>query len=313
MYCISRCTQYSIIGKRVEQKVFLDNIIKFIKRIRDIMLLSYLKVLFLLSSSKPVLNKANRDDNIIVSFTSYPERIYSAIYVATMILNQSMKPDRVVLWLSEDQFPSKALPHYYNKLISRGLEILWCDDLGSHKKYFYTLKNNLNSILITVDDDLFYPKNLISELYEAYQRNPNVICTMRAHQMRIKENNILPYTDWFGDCNITNQARFDLFATGGAGTLYPPHALCNEVLNSKAIKEICFYADDVWLKAMATLNDTPILLCKNKIRLLTIPNTQNNALKQKNVDESLNDTQLAAVFSRYEIYHRLSNHINNLK
>lgn len=48
------------------------------------------------------------------------------------------------------------------------------------------------------------------------------------------------------------------FLTGGAGTLFPPHSLPNEVLNKEKNMELCPYADDVWFKAIAILNGTPI-------------------------------------------------------
>ena len=49
------------------------------------------------SSTAFGLNEKKRDFEITVSFTTFPARIQSAIYVADAMLRQSLKPDRVIL------------------------------------------------------------------------------------------------------------------------------------------------------------------------------------------------------------------------
>ena len=44
---------------------------------------------------------------LIVSLTSFPARIHLVHYAIYSLLRQSLKPNRIVLWLGEDKFPDK--------------------------------------------------------------------------------------------------------------------------------------------------------------------------------------------------------------
>ena len=52
------------------------------------------------------------------------------------LLKQTVKPDKVVLWLAEEQFPQKEneLPSELLELQNFGLTIKWCTDIRSYKK-----------------------------------------------------------------------------------------------------------------------------------------------------------------------------------
>jgi hypothetical protein len=52
--------------------------------------------------------KPDRQENeprAIVSLTSCPERMYDIHFCTFSLLNQITKPDAVILWLAEEQFP----------------------------------------------------------------------------------------------------------------------------------------------------------------------------------------------------------------
>ena len=53
------------------------------------------------------LNKAERTPLIIASLTTFPQRINIVSETIKTILAQSIKPDKVILWLAEEQFPQK--------------------------------------------------------------------------------------------------------------------------------------------------------------------------------------------------------------
>ena len=123
------------------------------------------------------------EPRIVVSLTSYPARIHSVYRVIDNILSQTRKPDRILLWLAESQFPEKErnLPGELMKETERGLEIRWCRDLRPHKKYLYAMKEFPEDILITVDDDLVYPDDMIDVLYQSYVKHPRAVSAMRTH------------------------------------------------------------------------------------------------------------------------------------
>ena len=106
------------------------------------------------TKKKLTINENNL--NVIVSLTTFPTRINRVWIVIECMLRQTYKPDRIILWLSKEQFEClDKLPKSLLKLQSRGLEIKFCnEDLRSHKKYFYSIKKYPCDILITVDDDV---------------------------------------------------------------------------------------------------------------------------------------------------------------
>ena len=97
---------------------------------------------------------------IIVSLTSYPARIDVVNTTIESILNQSLKANRIILWLAPEQFPNKEkdLPDKLIKLKKYGLIIDWYHDIGSYKKLIPTLKLYPNDIIVTADDDVLYNK-----------------------------------------------------------------------------------------------------------------------------------------------------------
>ena len=47
-----------------------------------------------------------RDKRVIVSLTSYPDRMYDIHYCLYSLLNQTFKPDKIILYLTKEQFPN---------------------------------------------------------------------------------------------------------------------------------------------------------------------------------------------------------------
>ena len=70
---------------------------------------------------------------------------------------------------------------------------------------------------------------------------------------------IRPYSEWISEVGIykpelCNIESFQLFATSGAGLLFPPHSLPDIAFDQEVIKRTCLNADDIWLKTMTTLS-----------------------------------------------------------
>jgi hypothetical protein len=94
------------------------------------------------------LNTEKREEKVIVSLTSYPARISYVHLAIKSLMLQSYKPDRIILWLAEEQFPAKELPKELTDLCAYGLEIIWMHDIYGHKKYFYLLSLIYTPIII---------------------------------------------------------------------------------------------------------------------------------------------------------------------
>lgn len=210
---------------------------------------------------------------IIVSLTSYPGRIAVVHEVIKTLLIQNMKPDRIILWLSQDEFAGKEkdLPGELLELIHFGLTICWCDDLKSHKKYFYAMQEFPDDIIITVDDDAYYSPRLTETLYKSFLKYPNAVSCSRANRIVIDKNGNTFYDQWEKDYReCCNEEMIDLLPVGVGGVLYPPRCLPKETFDREKIWNICPCQDDLWLKAMELKSNIPAVLVQGGSTLLNI-------------------------------------------
>ena len=82
------------------------------------------------------LNKEKRDQILTCTLTTFPDRIDSVQYTIKSLFSQSVKPDRIVLWLAESEFKNYEFPDSIKKLMKRGLEIRYCENYFGHKRYY---------------------------------------------------------------------------------------------------------------------------------------------------------------------------------
>lgn len=201
-----------------------------------------------------------RDTKIVVSLTTYPGRIGQVWLTIETILRQNTKPDHLILWLAEDQFPERILPPELQEMQQRGLTIRFCDDLRSHKKYYYALSEYPGCILITLDDDAYYAENTLCALMEAHKKYPDAVCANRAHKMQISEQGYPEsYRYWKRNYRELKSPSHALVQTGVSGVLYPPGSLSEQTLDKHAILHVCLHADDLWLKANAYLTGAGVV------------------------------------------------------
>lgn len=253
-------------------------------------------------NEKYKLSSINKDCNrIIVSLTSFPARIDKVWLVIESMLRQVLKPDMIILWLSKEQFLSfDALPENLLKLQKRGLQIRFCnDDLKAHKKYYYSMQEFPDDIVITIDDDTIYHTNLVKYLVELYAKYPATICCCRAWKINSLNGDMLSYNKW-SLINKEGLPSFDIFSTGLGGVLYPPHSLYKDVFNVDLFKELCFYADDVWLNVMAHLEGTKYAKTEYSSHFLPIKFKNRTRLRDMNITESANDIQINNLRDHYK-------------
>ena len=261
------------------------------------------------------LTSIRRDQEVIVSLTTIPERIGKIHLCIETLLRQSVKPNRLILWLSESLDPtrpivsSKALPYKLRRLQERGLDIRWCKDIRSYRKIIPTLTLFPNAIVVTADDDVFYPRHWLKQLYNAYLEEPHLIHCHRAHLMRYDSfGGLLPYLQWSLTAPGLVGPSLHLFPTGVGGVLYTRKLLHPEVFNEAAFSQLCPLADDIWLKAMSLLMGVACKKVKaDPIAYVEVRIPNNVALSQSNLNHNKNDIQLRNVSSRYQVFRPESN------
>lgn len=240
-------------------------------------------------------------EDVIVSLTSFPGRIKSVWLTIESLTRQTCKPSKIILWLAESQFDAlETLPKKLLRLQKKGLEIRFCEDIRSHKKYYFSMKAYPNHAIITVDDDTLYPEDLVEALVRTSDKNPGVVCCNLAHQMSVKDGEISGYNEWGSGAQGCGEVSHLLVPIGCEGVLYPPGTLSSEAFNIPKIRALCPLADDLWLKGMSTLNGRKaIKVNPMSITYVNLLSSGIESLNKVNVDEHMNDVQLRAMMNEY--------------
>lgn len=248
--------------------------------------------------------------DVIISLTSFPERIDKVWITVETLLNQTQKPKKIILWLAQSQFTDESdLPKNLIKQTKRGLEVRFCEDLKSHKKYYFSMLENPENIIITVDDDMMYAEDMVEQLYRKHLEYPDAICCNWAHLIEFNKNKeIKKYSEWTHiDRGYINPNK-NLMPVGCEAVLYPPNSLSKEVFNKKAIYDLCLSADDIWLKFNAVSVGTKSVLAKTtSIPYFCVIMSQKMNLNSLNCGKNKNDEVIKKLSIQYpEIVKKLA-------
>ena len=256
-----------------------------------------LPVYYLLSSKK--VHCCQEDSPIIVSLTSYPARIKKTWLAVESIFHQTFKPSKIILWLSCDQFPDGlcGLPKRLIKQVSRGLDIQFVDgNIRSHKKYYYCFQKHPNDIVFLIDDDIFYPSDILRKSYTLFQKRKD--CVVANFGFRYKWNDNNSYIEIIRDEFSSTENVKVFFGTGG-GTMLVPLGLMSFIDSLDEIMNICPTADDIYLNGIVCLANKPVMFSSNS-PLLTIREKGSSLLSENGSignDTSRNAEQLYAFVS----------------
>jgi hypothetical protein len=294
--------------KKIIERIFKEAIKSQIKEqlidITRISAIAQLKQNILFSNEMGITDKKYFENDIIVSLTSYGRRIYEVALTIESLMEQTVKPNKIILWLSQDEFTPENIPQTLKNLQKRGLIIEFCKDIKSYKKLVPALEKYPNVIIITVDDDVLYQYDMVENLLRGYKENPEMIYFCRGHRIKFKKTGTIEsYTRW--DWFISDYQIDKLnFPTGVGGVLYPPNCLHSDVTNEELFMTLAPQADDVWFYAMArlkgTLSKKVFTHNSNGEDYIDLGGDgQKTALWNTNMTK--NDEQIRAVFSKYRI------------
>lgn len=246
----------------------------------------------------------DQNSPIIVSMTSFPARIDVVYLAIRSILNQTKKPSKIILWLAAEQFPEgeKELPKTLMELKPKGLHIQFCEDIKAHKKYFFSFQQFPKDLIVTVDDDVIYPENLLDVLFRVHEQHPNCVVANRVRLMDIKDGNFTPYRQWKIN-KLTDMSPSKLiFSTGVGGVLYQPDFFPKQLFDIEGIKKTQCMNDDIWLKAGQVLNNVSVVYTDFYYKpFIEIADSQKESLYSNNVFNNDNDRQLVEVFEHFNI------------
>jgi len=265
--------------------------------------MQYLQHLALLSEASGVRSRKTDETEVIVSLTTHGRRLYEVYLAIESIFQGSVKPNRVILWLSAES-KEKTLPLTLQNQAKRGLEIRYTDDIGPYTKIVPTLKAFPEAIVVTIDDDILYPFDALEMLLTAHRSNPSAICANRVMDLKLNSSghptSLPTWKELKGSTRISKQNFFE----GVGSVLYPPHCFDSEVLNESLFLRLCPTADDVWLNVSALRLNIPIVPANchyDGFPLLINESVQDSALWRTNnaSGKTRNDIQLKAVLEHF--------------
>ena len=242
------------------------------------------------------------DRKIVVSLTSFPARIDKVHLVIRCLKRQTVRPDKIVLWLSKEQFNGFMLPDNLTSLVDDVFEIRMEDkDYRSHKKYCYSFKEFNNDLVILVDDDIYYQSTMIEELLKGLYKHPNAVICQYGSMMRFNEDGTLPpFNAWWKEKRESRFSKDFFFGTGG-GSLFQPNRIVDTILDIELAMRLAPSADDIWVNAMVRLSGLSIYKIECGL-LLQMTEQQASALKQQNSYSGQNDEQFKNVITYFINY-----------
>jgi hypothetical protein len=235
--------------------------------------------------------------HLVVSVTSYAVRFPILELTLRRILQQSIIPDKTVLWVSPRD--AEHLPPAVVALQRYGLTIQITKDIRSYKKIIPALRQYPDSFIITLDDDQIYPLDVLEPLVANY-RSPSEILCRRAHRVRFDERGVpLPYMQWQHEYQ-EDQDCSDLFATGVCGILYPPRVFPPQVFDEAKFLALAPHADDIWLYWMARIAGRNIRRVGRHWQNVMWPGAETSSLMNYNWNGG-NDAQIASMVAEFGV------------
>ncbi|MEW6169673.1 MAG: glycosyltransferase family 2 protein [Pseudomonadota bacterium] len=240
---------------------------------------------------------------LVVSLTSYPRRYSTLHYTIGCLLGQSVRADRIVLWIAHEDrawLPPKVLA-----LERQGLDISFCEDLRSYKKILPLLAEESHAFIVTADDDTWYPPDWLAQLLAHSRCQPGRIVAHRARAIKTDEAGFpAPYRCWElvsgGNAPGRGIAPERILPNGVGGVLYPPGALHSEAAVLQNILQLAPHADDLGLYWIWRMNGLlASVVDGEKFAVANWPDTQDRTLMDINVHGHGNDRQMQALVAHF--------------
>lgn len=227
---------------------------------------------------------------LIVSLTSYPPRFGSLHLVLRSLLNQTVRADRVILWLDEGD--DQKLPA---DIAALGVEIRICPNWRSYKKIVPTLLEAPDAYIVTADDDVYYGPDWLAGLVAQAGEG---VASHRAHRVTLAGGVPQSYGDWQRNIAAPDAGPL-IFPTGVGGVLYAPGVFHPDVTDAALFTQLAPSADDVWLYWMHRLAGSRPVKIGGRFRITEWPGTQAQNLRGSNLAGDGNDRAVQAMVQAY--------------
>lgn len=209
-----------------------------------------------------------RKPRVVASLTTMPDRYHKLVKTLRCLNNQEYPLDAIYLSIP---YRCKRLDIEYPEIpdeITELCTVIRCEDHGPITKILGALltESDPDTVVITFDDDMIYPKDLVATLMYHHNRHPN--CALGSSGMLLKYNCPM--------CAITPNEHGLVFRIpkfpipidgrrvdciyGYPGALYlrkffPEKALLNDFLYYATVNSDMFINDDITISGWLSLKD----------------------------------------------------------
>jgi hypothetical protein len=219
------------------------------------------------------------DQPVYVSITTISTRIKMVHKTIWQLLNGTVIPDSIYLFVSPDPFlldqgvSAKDLEesHELQRLIKHyPVKIIFADNIGPHRKLLPLLRNKWTEdcLIITFDDEpKYWLENYVRQLLSYYvASNGSSIVTLKARRLsfcHVPPFKVLSYNSW-GEA-LYGMHEFFLLPTGTGGILYRPRFMHPVVFN-RAYINITKTTDDLAFRLASMVRGTLVATGCRKTR-----------------------------------------------
>lgn len=253
------------------------------------------------------LNREKRDEIVVASLTSYPARINCVWLVVKSLFLQTYKPDRVILWLAEEQFPTKELPRNLTIMQNYGLEIMWVKDIYGHKKYRVpVMEQTSNEVVITFDDDIVYSPKCIERLMAVHKKHPNSLVCERGQTYDDKKECNPGRWKTISDTGVI-VPTYSMNPSPGGGCLIPFGAFHPDAVKEECFRRLAYKNDDLWYMFMCAANKTRMIKTRKYHKIFSlVEGSQIEQMATENVMGNQNNVVMEGLKKAYpEAWHRI--------
>lgn len=237
------------------------------------------------------------DTPLVLSLTSFPPRYPELALTLRCLLNQTVKVDRTILWLAENDLAS--LPDEVRVLEDSGLEICTCPDMRSYKKLMPLLTEMPEATIVTADDDVHYGPDWLASILDVHKELGIKVVCGRGHRMSLTaDGRPASYATWQQNAPGGRDPSGLIFPTGVGGILYRPGALSPIATNWDLAQQLCPTADDVWFYWMHRLTGGRAAMTGERRRVLEWVKDPTGGLLGVNAAGG-NDQQIAAMIDHF--------------
>eukprot|EP01041_Mallomonas_annulata_P011845 gene11845-24834_t len=207
---------------------------------------------------------------VYISIASISTRIAAVEDTIKSLLNGDILPTHIYVMISDKGFmkdkgiPPSNIPNGLIELAnSKPVSIVYTTNIGPHRKLLPILSKHWNDdcIIVTMDDDVIYPKSTLAELIKGYiLSGRDSVIALRSHRIGLCSNedilHVLEYKNW---PLIGHGIREMLqLPTGTGGVLYRPEFF-HPIVFDKKLYQLTITGDDITFRLACMVKDIPVV------------------------------------------------------